>query len=31
MTAFGPPKKKIAQLLRMLGSSGGERRNASPP
>ena len=28
MTDLGPHKKKIAQLLRMLGSSGGERRNA---
>jgi hypothetical protein len=25
---LGPNKKRIAQLLRMLGSSGGERRNA---
>jgi hypothetical protein len=25
---FGPNKKKIAQLLRMLNSTGGERRNA---
>jgi hypothetical protein len=25
---LGPNKKRIAQLLRMIGSSGGERRNA---
>jgi hypothetical protein len=25
---LGPNKKRIAQLFRMLGSSGGERRNA---
>jgi hypothetical protein len=25
---LGPNKKRIAQLMRMLGSSGGERRNA---
>jgi hypothetical protein len=25
---LGPNKKRIAQLLRMLGSAGGERRNA---
>jgi hypothetical protein len=25
---LGPNKKRIAQLLRMLGSSGGERKNA---
>ena len=28
MTDLGPNKKKIAQLIRMLSSSGGERRNA---
>lgn len=28
MSDLGPIKKKIAQLFRMLGSSGGERRNA---
>ena len=28
MPDLGPNKKKIAQLFRMLGSSGGERRNA---
>ena len=28
MADVGPNKKRIAQLLRMLGSSGGERRNA---
>src|SRR6476620_8671701 len=28
MADLGPNKKRIAQLLRMLGSSGGERRNA---
>jgi hypothetical protein len=28
MPDLGPNKKRIAQLFRMLGSSGGERRNA---
>jgi hypothetical protein len=28
MADLGPNKKRIAQLLRMLGSNGGERRNA---
>jgi hypothetical protein len=28
MADLGPNKKRIAQLFRMLGSSGGERRNA---
>jgi hypothetical protein len=28
VTDLGPNKKKIAQLFRMLGSSGGERENA---
>jgi hypothetical protein len=28
MADLGPDKKRIAQLLRMLGSSGGERRTA---
>lgn len=28
MADLGPTRKRIAQLLRMLGSSGGERRNA---
>ena len=28
MAVLGPNKKRIAQLFRILGSSGGERRNA---
>jgi hypothetical protein len=28
VTDLGPNKKRLAQLFRMLGSSGGERRNA---
>jgi hypothetical protein len=28
MADLGPNKKRIAQLFRMLGASGGERRNA---
>ena len=28
MADVGPPRKRIAQLLRMLRSSGGKRRNA---
>ena len=28
MADLGPNKKRIAQLVRILGSSGGERRNA---